>query len=1429
MARLRRILSGSLAALAVLAVALAYLAGSPGRAQSDQGTLAGILSWALSTPENRVTIGQVEGALSSDAVIRDVRIADREGVWLSVDRARLVWSRTALFSRRLQIDTLEIDRMTIARRPVAEEEAAAAAADAPALPELPVKIVVGAFAMKELALGEPVLGTAARIAAQGSAVLGNPAEGLSLKITANRLDAPGRFAVALGYVPQTTQLDLGLNLDEPAGGLLSRLANLPGTPPIRLRADGSGPLDGWTASLDFDSGPDVGAQGRATVNREAAGRRVQLALDARIENLLPPVVGPIFAGTTQLAGDLLAGDDGALAVRRLEVSSRTARLSLTGTVDPVRDVDLALSIRALPTDGTTTRAGAATIGRLVLDASARGPVTAPRIEARLSASDLSGPDGRFGSVEGTFSAAPPAGGGPGKTALTLDLAARGVALADPALARAVGGRLDIAARGALDAGFVLDLEQARVATETAQAQFAGRVGRRELKGEAQLTAPDLTAFSGVAGRDLRGAARLKAGLDGNPSRYTVRADLDGEATGLSLDIPRLDPLFAGSVRVQGVAARVPGGYAFETFRLAGRHITLSVDGRATEERADLTARLDIPDLARADERLSGRAAGEAKLTGSLRKPDVAARFTLDEARMLGRPVPRLAVEIAARDVTGALDATISASGLVDGKTLRGQARLAGADGGLALQGLDVSLGSVRAAGSVRLDARRLAQGELSVTAGDLDDIAPLILVPAKGSLDAKLALSADGGRQNVDARAKADRLAVGGVMLRRLDGQAVARDIYGAFALDASVTVERLVAVGQSFDTIRLTSRGGAGGSDVALTARGLGFDLDASGRVAPGPPIAVTLAAFSARRNGTRIALQRPATIRIDKGEVATDGLVLEAGTGRIELTGRAGRDLALTLDAKAVPLSLASLVAPDLGLEGRADAHVGLNGPASSPTGDYRLAVAGLAARATRDAGLPPGELKASGRLAGGRATVDASLALGRIGVLRATGSAPLGAGALDLRLSGPLDLAVLNTMLASGGQQVTGRMSLDLTATGTLAKPRLGGSATLSGGTFTDALVGIRLQGIEGRFAAQGEAISVERLTATTANGGTLQASGRVQVDPGAGFPADLRIVGTRAQVLSSDVVSATANLDLRIAGPVARTPRVSGRVDIIAMDVAVPDRLPETLAPLPGTRHIRPGPEAAKRLAMLAKARAARAQAPFVIGFDLAISAQNRIFVRGRGLNAELGGGLRLTGTSRDPVAVGAFELRRGEIDLAGQRIDLVRGRLAFTGDLTPTLDFLAQTQAAEVTAQISITGPATQPSFVISSQPGLPQDEVLSRILFGRAAGGLTGLQALQLAQTVAQLAGGAGPGGFEALRRSLGVDSLDVTSGASGGPAVGAARYLNRNVRVGVKAGADPRDTGIGVDVDVTRHLKLRGQIGADGSTSVGGAAEWEY
>jgi translocation and assembly module TamB len=260
------------------------------------------------------------------------------------------------------------------------------------------------------------------------------------------------------------------------------------------------------------------------------------------------------------------------------------------------------------------------------------------------------------------------------------------------------------------------------------------------------------------------------------------------------------------------------------------------------------------------------------------------------------------------------------------------------------------------------------------------------------------------------------------------------------------------------------------------------------------------------------------------------------------------------------------------------------------------------------------------------------------------------------------------------------------------------------------------------------------------------------------------------------------------------------------------------------------HVAPPPAAAARLAAERRARARTGRSPpFDATLDLTISAPNRVFVRGRGIDAELGGHLRVRGRLSDPETIGAFELRRGRFSIAGTRLDFTRGRIEFTGNLTPTLDFEAQTRAEDVTAIIAISGPARQPSFASTSQPELPQDEVLSRLLFSKASGGLSPIQMLQLAQVAAQFSGAGGSDVFERVRKSLGVDSLDVSVGSTGNPTVGVSRAINRRISIGVKTGTEPSDSGASVDIDVTRNLRLKGEADANGGTAVGVGMEWEY
>jgi translocation and assembly module TamB len=133
---------------------------------------------------------------------------------------------------------------------------------------------------------------------------------------------------------------------------------------------------------------------------------------------------------------------------------------------------------------------------------------------------------------------------------------------------------------------------------------------------------------------------------------------------------------------------------------------------------------------------------------------------------------------------------------------------------------------------------------------------------------------------------------------------------------------------------------------------------------------------------------------------------------------------------------------------------------------------------------------------------------------------------------------------------------------------------------------------------------------------------------------------------------------------------------------------------------------------------------------------------------------------------------------------------------------------------------------------LQSSPELPQDELLAQLLFGKASGSLSPFEAIQLAQATAELSGvSAGSGTLDKLRKSLGLDRLDVGSSdaSSGGPTLSAGRYVSRRVYVGAKQGTKAGSSAATVEIELTPNVKLNTDVGADSSGKAGVTMEWNY
>ena len=774
-----------------------------------------------------------------------------------------------------------------------------------------------------------------------------------------------------------------------------------------------------------------------------------------------------------------------------------------------------------------------------------------------------------------------------------DAKATGVALADPAIARAVGDQMSLTVRASATPEGVVDVETARLTSPSLDARYTGQLGREDAIGTMIVHVPDLTRFGDLASLRLRGILDLDATVQGLMSKAPVTATLDGKATRFGTGIGAIDGLAGGQLAMTGRARMLPnGGFGFQNMEIAGAHALARIDGNATAENVAIDAKLDLPDLRRADNRLTGQGALSAQLTGTLARPNATFKATLRDATALRRPIPQLDLDAAAMDLLGSLDVRSTLSGIIDGKTAKGAVRLLKRpEGGWLLDPLELLVGSANISGNLTLDAVDLATGRLSIDARNLDDLSPLILTPLAGDLRADVVFEATGGQQSMRLDAQGERLRIAGSGVDKLTAKASLSDLYGKPVINAAIAADRAVAAGETFSEIRLEATGTPAASDIVVSAKARGFDLGARGRLVPETPLRLDIASFTARRDRRQIALARPATLTFAAGGVTLRNVEISVDGGRITAEGSVGSVLDLRVAAKAVPLSAADILVPGTGLSGTLEGDARIGGTSAAPTGDWRIRVSQLSAAQARQLGAPLIDVTAQGRLAGSTTSVDGTINAGRGGTFRIQGQVPLSpTGGVDLTGRGRLDLSLANNFLSAQGRQVTGTASVDTRVTGTLKEPIVNGSLTLGGGSFRDALQGVRLDNIQGRIVAKGTDLTIERLTAQTRNSGTISASGRVSLDPAAGFPGDIRINGQRAELVSNDLVTAVADLALSLSGPLARDPRVSGQVRIVSMDVSVPDRLPATVRPIPGTKHVNPPPIVARRLAMEARARA-----------------------------------------------------------------------------------------------------------------------------------------------------------------------------------------------------------------------------------------------
>jgi len=618
------------------------------------------------------------------------------------------------------------------------------------------------------------------------------------------------------------------------------------------------------------------------------------------------------------------------------------------------------------------------------------------------------------------------------------------------------------------------------------------------------------------------------------------------------------------------------------------------------------------------------------------------------------------------------------------------------------------------------------------------------------------------------------------------------------------------------------------------LDLQGAGAEISATGRVLP---------------QDETLPVDGEAHIRISDLS-AFSGLAGQPLAGRVEADvtaeGAVKGDIAAALDARARNLSVGIAQVDQIaGGDSTITARGGLQGGAPWVE-ELSVETRQLSVRAAQQAA--GGAIDLSARLADlsilapgfpGALTVDGRAEpRGDLWGLALTVAGPGGGGAelsgsiaqdvstADLRVTGAVPLGLVNGLIAP--QSFEGQASFDLALNGAPGLDALSGQVTLSRGRLAVPSASLAVTDIRGQVGLSGGAA---RLDISGGLGdGRVSVSGPVTLS--SPFNGNLAIVLANAGLRDPTLYQTTLDGRIAVSGPLTGGARIAGRIDVGRTEVSVPSTGAGAGGAIPEITHLRdtsPVRTTRARAGLVKEdAEDANGGGGAAYPLDVVISAPSQIFVRGRGLEAELGGEIQVRGTTAAPVPTGQFDLIRGRLDILTQRFNLDQGRVSLQGDLEPYILFEAETETDEGSATVRIEGRASEPEITFSSQPELPQDEVVAQLLFGRNLNELSTFQTLQLASAIATLAGGGGEGFFGRLRAGTGLDQLDVSTSDNGGTQVAAGKYLSENLYSEVVVN-DEGKSEVNLNLDVSSDFTVKGSFDGEGETGIGFFFQRDY
>lgn len=1380
-----------IALLVVLLVAAAvplglwWLAETPGGRSFVARQIAGL------EPESgmRFEVGRIDGSLLSNFQMVDITVHDLDGPFVKIPRADVDWEPITLLGRVVSLNRLTVPETRMLRMWNINPRNP----DDPILPDIDIR--VGRFEFQKIIVEKPVLGRAETLNAVGRADIRS---GRLLLDTQASSASGDRLLLLLDAEPDNNRFELEADLRAPVGSAVGTLAKL--DQPLAVKATGGGSWVRWRGNLTADLG------GSETGGTVAATRLANLQLQAddgrfnvKGEVAPAPFVPENLAALVTPVVTLDATAERPDGRFNLQFTASSAALALTGSgiLDATDNVMEGVRAELVVKDPAALNPALSGAG-ITATVTADGPTKDPAIRWTVAADRLrfagdTGPMGADGlRAEGQVQLAA------GNRSLTVPFSASATSTTGlpPEMAALlekprVSGTIRYAG-GTISADNLVLNTSAMNATGSGTLQPDGRAN-------ASLNAT-LQRFEipGVGPASVRASAAIARAPGGRPA---VRGHFEARSLGLHNASAR--DFLGGLPTVTGQFALAPDG----TIALSSGNLkspNLSVNGASGRyDPASGRFAVNAAGRSRAYGPFTLTAAGTSTApTATLKMPSPGFGFGVTNLVADLSPAPGGLLLVANGE---------SPQGPLEGRVVIGMGK-----------GQPLTLDIERAAIAGIAASGRLVQTSAGPFAGVLS-------IDGRG-VDAKFALSDQGGIQRIDANARA--------LQARIPLATPIGIASGSAKFTVLLVPERphvtgaFRLTGVSRDGVLLTDVQGsaniAGTSGVAtISAKGRSRDGQAFAAVTRVQSVSTGYAVtLEGTLNKLPMKLERPAQIvrTADGWELKPMRLLLPKG--QIDAAGIWARDSELRVNMRNVDLSILDLLQGGLGFGGTANGQVVIRSAPGSiiPSGEANLTVTGLTRPGVTGITIPV-DIRLAARSDGGGLMLGAQLAwqkndLGRL-VLRVDpgpGETPAErflAGRLSggIRYNGPVE--PLWALGGLEGQELKGAIAVGADFAGTPADPQMSGIARGKGLIYRNAAFGTEIVDLafDGQFG--GAVLKLNSITGR-ANGGTLSGSGFVRV--GTEPSIDLNLNLERARLANSDTLEFTLSGPLRLQGKgVGAT--LSGDLQVDSARIQLVQMQNSEVPQLQ-----------VRRAGEVVVPVAESALSASNLKLDVRVRSDDRVRVEGMGLDSTWRADIRVRGTANNPQLLGTATLTRGDFSFAGSDFELSTGRVVFNGNpLDSSIDIRAQTQAEDVTAFVVIAGTAAKPEVRFSSTPSLPEDEILARLLFGSSVADLSVTEAVQLATAVAGLQSGVDTMGK--IRRSVGVDRLrlvgdNAQTGMGTGIAIG--KRLTRNIYVEVLTDSQG-NTLTTLQLTLSRIWSLFIEVSSVGESSVNLRYQREY